>query len=201
MVTVPLIMLAIPSLVIGYFTIDPMLFGDYFKGRHFHQCSNLHPAMAELGQEFHGAGAMALHALTTLPFWLAFSGVALSWFFYMKRPDIPAAIKERFSLIYTILENKYGFDTFNDWFFAGGARKLGNLLWRYGDVKLIDGFFVNGTRTWWAGSRGVIRHVPVRLHLPLRVCHDYRRVCLDHLVCRAADATVTNKYKGIGILC
>ena len=142
-VTVPLILLAIPSLVIGYFTIQPMLFGDYFKDAIYINAV-AHPAMAELHEEFHGAFAMAVHSLTTLPFWLAFSGVALSWFFYMKRPDIPAAIKERFSLIYTILDNKYGFDTFNDWFFAGGSRKLGNLLWRYGDVKLIDGFFVNG---------------------------------------------------------
>jgi NADH-quinone oxidoreductase subunit L len=142
-VTVPLILLAIPSLVIGYLTIQPMLFGDYFKDAIYINAV-AHPAMAELHEEFHGAFAMALHSLTTLPFWLAFSGVALSWFFYMKRPDIPAAIKERFSLIYTILDNKYGFDIFNDWFFAGGARKLGNLLWRYGDVKLIDGFFVNG---------------------------------------------------------
>ena len=142
-VTVPLILLAIPSLVIGYFTIQPMLFGDYFKDAIYINAV-AHPAMAELHEEFRGAFAMAVHSLTTLPFWLAFSGVALSWFFYMKRPDIPAAIKERFSLIYTILDNKYGFDTFNDWFFAGGSRKLGNLLWRYGDVKLIDGFFVNG---------------------------------------------------------
>ncbi|HUW29949.1 MAG TPA: NADH-quinone oxidoreductase subunit L [Sulfuriferula sp.] len=155
-VTLPLIMLAIPSLVIGYFTIDPMLYGDYFKGAIFIN-SDLHPAMAELGQEFHGAGAMALHALTSLPFWLAFSGVALSWIFYMKRPDIPAAIKERFSLIYAILENKYGFDIFNDWFFAGGARKLGNILWRYGDVKLIDGFFVNGAAHVVGWFSGVIR--------------------------------------------
>ncbi|MHB1175182.1 MAG: NADH-quinone oxidoreductase subunit L [Sulfuriferula sp.] len=142
-VTVPLIMLAIPSLVIGYFTIQPMLFGDYFKGAIFIN-STLHPAMEELAHEFHGAGAMALHSLTSLPLWLAVAGVAVSWFFYMKRPDIPAAIKQRFSLIYTIMENKYGFDIFNDWFFAGGARRLGNLLWRYGDVKVIDGFFVNG---------------------------------------------------------
>ena len=143
-VTVPLILLAIPSLVIGYLTIQPMLFGDYFKDAIYINAV-AHPAMAELHEEFHGAFAMAVHGLTTLPFWLAFTGVALSWFFYMKRPDIPAAIKERFSLIYTILDNKYGFDIFNDWFFAGGARKLGNLLWRYGDVKLIDGFFVNGS--------------------------------------------------------
>lgn len=155
-VTVPLIMLAIPSLVIGYFTIQPMLFGDYFKGAIFIN-STLHPAMEELAHEFHGAGAMALHSLTYLPLWLAVAGVGISWFFYMKRPDIPAAIKQRFSLIYTIMENKYGFDIFNDWFFAGGARKLGNLLWRYGDVKVIDGFFVNGAARVVGWLSGVIR--------------------------------------------
>ncbi|MES2406394.1 MAG: NADH-quinone oxidoreductase subunit L [Pseudomonadota bacterium] len=155
-VTVPLIMLAIPSLVIGYFTIQPMLFGDYFKGAIFIN-STLHPATEELAHEFHGAGAMALHSLTSLPLWLAVAGVGISWFFYMKRPDIPAAIKQRFSLIYTIMENKYGFDIFNDWFFAGGARKLGNLLWRYGDVKVIDGFFVNGAARVVGWLSGVIR--------------------------------------------
>jgi NADH-quinone oxidoreductase subunit L len=156
-VTVPLILLAIPSLVIGYFTIQPMLFGDYFKDAIYINAV-AHPAMAELHEEFHGAFAMAVHGLTTLPFWLAFSGVALSWFFYMKRPDIPAAIRERFSLVYTILENKYGFDIFNDWFFAGGSRKLGNLLWRYGDVKLIDGFFVNGAARTVGWFSKLIRH-------------------------------------------
>ena len=156
-VTVPLILLAIPSLVIGYFTIQPMLFGDYFKDAIYINAV-AHPAMAELHEEFHGAFAMAVHGLTTLPFWLAFSGVALSWFFYMKRPDIPAAIRERFSLVYTIMENKYGFDIFNDWFFAGGSRKLGNLLWRYGDVKLIDGFFVNGAARTVGWFSRLIRH-------------------------------------------
>ena len=141
-VTFPLIMLAIPSLIIGYMTIQPMLFGEYFKGAI--TVSEAHPAMAELAREFHGAAAMALHALSTLPFWLAVAGVALSWFFYMKRPDIPALIKERFSLIYMILDRKYGFDDFYDWFFAGGARKLGGGFWKFGDVAVIDGFFVNG---------------------------------------------------------
>jgi NADH-quinone oxidoreductase subunit L len=159
-VTLPLVMLAIPSVVIGYLAIEPMLFGEYFKGA-IH-ISDKHPAMEELAHEFHGAAAMAMHAVTTLPFWLALGGVALSWFFYMKRPDIPEAIKNRFSLVYTILENKYGFDAFNDWFFAGGARKIGAGFFRFGDVAVIDGFFVNGsarmvalfsriTREWQSG--------------------------------------------------
>ena len=143
-ITVPLILLAIPSLAVGYFAIEPMLFGDFFKGAIYIN-PELHPAMEELRNEFHGASAMAVHSLTSLPLWLAISGVALAWFFYMKRPDIPAAIKQRFIVIYNILDNKYGFDTFNEWFFAGGARALGGIFWRIGDVKIIDGFFVNGT--------------------------------------------------------
>ncbi len=142
-VTFPLIMLAIPSLAIGYLTIQPVLFGDYFNGA-IHIAHN-HPAMEELAAEFHGAFAMAIHALTTLPFWLAVSGVVVSWFFYLKRPDIPEMLKNRFSLVYGILERKYGFDEFNDWFFAGGARALGRGLWKVGDVTLIDGLMVNGT--------------------------------------------------------
>ena len=143
-VTLPLILLAIPSVLIGYFAIEPMLFGDYFKGAIFVN-NELHPAMEALRHEFHGATAMVIHSLTSLPLWLAVSGVALSWFFYMKRPDIPAAIKQRFIVIYNILDNKYGFDTFNAWFFAGGARALGGFFWRVIDMKIIDGFFVNGT--------------------------------------------------------
>ncbi|MBU1689946.1 MAG: NADH-quinone oxidoreductase subunit L [Gammaproteobacteria bacterium] len=142
-VTLPLILLAIPSAVIGYITIQPMLFGDYFQGAIF--VSGNHPAMQELMHEFHGAFSMAIHALTTLPFWLALAGAGTAWFFYMKRPDIPEAIKQRFSLIYSVLERKYGFDEFNDWFFAGGARLIGRSLWKGGDVAVIDGFFVNGT--------------------------------------------------------
>lgn len=155
-ITVPLILLAIPSVMIGYVAIEPMLFGDFFKSAIYIN-PELHPAMEELKNEFHGASAMAMHSLTSLPLWLAVSGVALSWFFYMKRPDIPAAIKQRFSLIYSILDNKYGFDSFNEWFFAGGARKLGGFFWRVGDVKIIDGFFVNGTANLIGWFSTVIR--------------------------------------------
>ncbi len=142
-VTLPLIMLAIPSVIIGYIGIEPMLFSEYFKGVIFvdHEA---HPAMETLAHHFHGAVAMATHAVTTAPFWLALSGVALSWFFYMKRPDIPAAIKARFEWLYTILDNKYYFDKFNEAVFAGGARLLGKGLWKGGDVAVIDGL-INGS--------------------------------------------------------
>ena len=143
-ITLPLILLAIPSVLIGYFAIRPLLFGDYFTGV-IYVNATLHPAMTVLKDEFHGATAMALHSLTGLPVWLAAAGVALAWLFYIKRLDMPATIKQRFSMIYNILDNKYGFDIFNDWFFARGARALGNFFWRVGEVKIIDGFFVNGT--------------------------------------------------------
>jgi NADH-quinone oxidoreductase subunit L len=143
-VTLPLVLLAIPSVVIGYIGIGPMLAGDYFKGV-IHVDSQAHPALSQFLEHFHGAAAMGLHAFSTPPFYLALAGVALSWFFYMKRPDIPAAIQRRFSAIHTLFENKYYFDKFNEVFFAGGARVLGKAFWRGGDVAVIDGVMVNGS--------------------------------------------------------
>jgi len=143
-VTVPLIALAIPSVVIGYITIEPMLYGGFFKGAIFYNLA-AHPTMRELAHHFHGAVTMGLHAFTMLPFLLAAAGVGLSWFFTMRRPDLAEAIKQRFALVYSILDNKYGFDAFNEKYLAGGARWIGGKLWQIGDVKVIDGFFVNGT--------------------------------------------------------
>lgn len=142
--TLPLVMLAIPSVLIGYFTVSPMLFDEWF-GTSILIDAAKHPAMEELAHEFHGPIAMALHGIASLPFLLAMSGVVLSWFFYLKRPDIPAAIKQRFMPIYTLLDNKYYFDKFNDFVFAGGARLIGKGLWKGGDQVLIDGVMVNGS--------------------------------------------------------
>jgi NADH-quinone oxidoreductase subunit L len=141
-VTVPLILLAIPSVFIGFFTIKPMLFGEWFE-RAIH-ISEAHPGMEELAHEFHGAVAMALHGFTTLPFMLAMAGVILSYVFYMVAPQIPAAIMRTFKPIYVLLDNKYYFDKFNEVFFAGGARLLGTGLWKGGDQGVIDGLVVNG---------------------------------------------------------
>ncbi len=157
-ITLPLVLLAIPSIAIGYIAIEPMLFGDFFKGV-IHIDNAAHPAMSVLATHFHGALAMAIHGLQTWPFWLALAGVATSWFFYMKRPDIPAAIRSRFDLIYRILDNKYGFDSFNDKFFAAGSRLLGDKLWQIGDVKLIDGAIVNGTARLIGRISGVVRQL------------------------------------------
>jgi len=157
-VTLPLVLLAIPSVVIGYLAIEPMLYGGWF-GHAFFFNHEAHPAMEELAHEFHGAAAMAVHALTTLPFWLAVGGVGSAYYLYMVRPELPQKIRERFNLLYVILERKYGFDEFNDWFFAGGARLLGGRLWRWGDVAAIDGALVNGSARLVGHIAAIVRHL------------------------------------------
>ncbi|NMG15674.1 NADH-quinone oxidoreductase subunit L [Aromatoleum bremense] len=142
-VTLPLVLLAIPSVVIGFFTIEPMLFGEWFKGVIYVGAN--HVGLSELAENFHGPVAMAIHGLQTAPFWLAMGGVGLAWFFYMVRPDIPAAIQRTFRPVHALLENKYFFDRINEIVFAGGSRQLGKGLWKGGDQGLIDGVAVNGT--------------------------------------------------------
>ncbi|MDO8702035.1 MAG: NADH-quinone oxidoreductase subunit L [Undibacterium sp.] len=142
-VWLPLVLLAIPSVIIGFLTIEPMLFGNFFHGVII--VDEAHHAMEELKHEFHGPVAMAMHALSTLPFWLALAGVATSYYFYMVKPAIPAAIKRNAGVIYTLLDNKYYMDRFNEVVFSGGARLLGGGLWNVGDKGLIDGLVVNGS--------------------------------------------------------
>ena len=155
-VTVPLVLLAIPSVVIGFLAIEPMLFGDFFKGAIFIN-SEKHPAMEELAKAFHGPAQMAWHALTTLPFLLALAGVLTSYYMYMVNPALPAAIKARVMPIYTLLENKYYLDWFNENVLARGARALGTGLWKAGDQFLIDGVVVNGSWKVVAWVSGVAR--------------------------------------------
>ena len=143
-VTAPLLLLAIPSVVIGFLTIQPMLFGDFLRDAITVDLAR-HPAMEELAHEFHGALAMAGHGLLTPPFWLALSGVLVAWWFYMKQPSIPAAIKARSGLLMRVLENKYYMDWINENLIAAGARLLGRGLWKGGDQGLIDGLAVNGS--------------------------------------------------------
>lgn len=165
-ITVPLILLAIPSLLIGYFTVETMLYGDFFKGVIFVD-SAVHPAMPALTHEWHtvfqSATGMALHGLLSLPFLLAASGTGLAWFFYMKRPDIPAKIQLKYSAINKILENKYGFDSFNERIFAAGSRFLGSKLWQIGDVRIIDGAMVNGTANLIGRFSGIVRQLQTGL--------------------------------------
>ena len=179
-VTAPLVLLAIPSVVIGYLTIGPMLFGDFFKDSIFVNGA-LHPAMAALAEEFHGPVAMALHGLQTAPFWLALAGVALSYYMYMVNPALPAAIKRACMPIYTLLENKYYLDWFNENVLAKGARGLGFGLWKAGDQAVIDGAVVNGSWKligWVAGAvrrmqTGFIYHYALLMILGVFVLMTY----------------------------
>ena len=143
MVTLPLVLLAIPSVVIGFLTIAPMLHGDFFKGVIF--VADQHTAMAELSHEFHGAAAMGLHALTTLPFALALAGVVSAWYCYLINPAVPAWFFRTFSPLHKLLDNKYYMDKINEFVFAGGARQVGTGLSVAGDRTLIDGLMVNGS--------------------------------------------------------
>jgi NADH-quinone oxidoreductase subunit L len=143
-VTAPLILLALPSVFIGYITIGPMLHGEFFKDSIVVDAAR-HPAMAEIGKQFHGALAMATHSLSTLPLWLAVGGVVTAWWFYLKQPSIPAAIKRTFAPLYKLLDNKYYMDWINEHVLAAGARLLGMGLWKGGDVALIDGVAINGS--------------------------------------------------------
>ena len=156
-VTIPLILLAIPSLVIGYLTMAPLIANNWFGSSIV--VLEQHEAMAELAKEFHGAAQMGLHAFTSAPFWLALGGAALAWLFYLKRPELPERIVSRMRALYALLDNKYYFDRFNDWFFAGGARLIGNLLSFVGDRTVIDGFFVNGSARVVGAAAAVIRYL------------------------------------------
>ena len=157
-VTVPLVLLAIPSVVVGFMFIQPMLFGDFFKDVIFVDAAK-HPAMAKLGEIFHGPVAMALHGLQTAPFWLALAGVALSYYMYMVNPALPAGIKARVQPLYRLLENKYYLDWINENILAKGARALGVGLWKVGDQAIIDGGVVNGSWKLVGAISGVVRWV------------------------------------------
>lgn len=157
-VTVPLVLLAIPSVVVGFMFIQPMLFGDFFKDVIFVDAAK-HPAMAKLGEIFHGPVAMALHGLQTAPFWLALAGVALSYYMYMINPALPAGIKARVQPLYRLLENKYYLDWINENILAKGARALGVGLWKVGDQAIIDGGVVNGSWKLVGAISGVVRWV------------------------------------------
>jgi NADH-quinone oxidoreductase subunit L len=157
-VTAPLILLAIPSVLIGFMAIQPMLFGEFLKDAIFVDAAK-HPAMAALAKDFHGASAMALHGVQTLPFWLALGGVATAWWFYLKQPAIPAAIGKALSPIVRVLENKYYLDWFNENVLAKGSRLIGTGLWKGGDQAVIDGTLVNGSARLVGRIAGLVRQL------------------------------------------
>jgi NADH-quinone oxidoreductase subunit L len=142
-VTLPLVLLAIPSIVIGWPTIGPLLFEGWFDGA-IHVLPG-HDTLGHLGEHWHGPGAFLLHGLQSPAVWLAAAGVLAAWYLYLKRPELAATLRERAGALYTLLANKYYFDDFNEKVLAGGSRALGRILWRGGDVGVIDGAAVNGS--------------------------------------------------------
>ena len=115
--------------------------------------------LEHIGEHYTSQLGFIAHGVMALPFWLAMAGLATAWYFYEKRPDIPEALKNKFAQLHKILINKYYADIFNDFFFAGGARGLGRLLWNIGDVKLIDGLIVNGSARTVGWISSVIRNM------------------------------------------
>jgi NADH-quinone oxidoreductase subunit L len=140
-VTLPLILLAIPSVITGLF-IGQMVFGDFFGASIF--VLEEHDVLGHHAANYHGIWGFISHGVTALPFWLAMAGVAMAYFLYMLRPDIPMRMHQKFNWLYRIMDNKYGFDRFNEVIFSGGARVIGRVLWKVGDEAIIDGTVVNG---------------------------------------------------------
>jgi NADH-quinone oxidoreductase subunit L len=143
-VTVPLVLLAIPSVAIGFLTIGPMVFGDFFQDAIYTNAA-LHPAFSMFAETFDGPVAMALHAFSTLPFWLALGGAVSAWYMYLINPAVPAAIGRTLKPVVTLLENKYYLDWFNENVIARGARALGTGLWKGGDRGVIECGVVNAS--------------------------------------------------------
>ena len=155
-VWVPLVLLAIPSVIIGAIGVGALVGGDFFSGSILVD-AQVHPAMEELAREFPGALAMAVDGLTRVPFWLAAAGAGLAWFLYLKQPGLPEVLRARVPVLYRLLDHKYYLDRINEVVFAGGARWIGTGFWKEGDVALIDGIMVNGTAHMVARLARLIR--------------------------------------------
>ena len=151
----PLVLLAIPSLALGWFATKSVVFGDWFEGAiHVAAKNNV---LESVGEEFHGVVSFALHGFLAVPFWLAVAGFLVAWFCYIKSPETPARLVETFKVPYRVLVRKYGFDELYINGFAAGGRGLGRFLWQIGDVRLIDGLVVNGTAKTIGRVAGAVR--------------------------------------------
>lgn len=157
MVTVPLVALAIPSLLIGALTVGPVLFGGYFGHSILVRQGN--DVLSAVGADFGGPVRFALHGLIKAPFWFAAAGVATAWLFFLKRPELAEEAAQRLRPLYTILTHKYYFDWFNEKVLAALTRGVGVGLWKAGDEGLIDGAMVNGTAAAVGWFGGIVRRV------------------------------------------
>ncbi len=156
-VTVPLILLAIPSAIIGWLTIEGVLFSSYFDN--IIVVGAERGAMAALTEIFHGPFSFVLHGFAGLPIYLAAAGVFAAWYIYMKNPSIAEQAQQKLAVVHKLLDNKYYFDRFNQAVFATGSRAIGMLLWRLGDALMIDGLIVNGSARVVGWVSSVVRHV------------------------------------------
>ena len=157
-ITVPLIVLAIPSVIIGYLTIEPMLFTGWLENSIYIDAS-AHGSLVALKEHFHSAFGLMLHAIVTVPFWMMVGGSLAAWVFTLYRPDWAKKIQERFHRTNYVLKSLYGFDRLNDIVFVNGSRKLGEFLWRISDMTIIDQFVVNGSARLMRFMGSVIRPV------------------------------------------
>lgn len=154
----PLILLAIPSVFIGWFTIKPLLFGEYFDGAI--QVLPQHDVLAQLSEGFHGSWDFLLHSFTaSLAFYMAFLGFSVAWLLYIKFPEIPNKIHKKMRAIVVVLEEKYFFDTLWMKVFPSIGKSIGRILWKQGDEKMIDGVLVNGTAYGIRSIASVIRNI------------------------------------------
>ena len=160
-VTVPLILLAVPSVVVGWMFVEPMLYGAHYGGS-IHVAPD-HDVLGRMQASWHGAGAMVLHAFVTAPFWLAALGVATAWYLWCRRPDLPGRIADRFRTLHTVLARKYYFDELYESVLAAFGRAVGGGLWQVGDVRLIDGLAVNGSARGVGWLSGVVRRLQTGL--------------------------------------
>jgi len=156
-VTVPLIVLAFFSVVIGWLTIEPMLFGDYFKDVIF--VNESHDVLKHVGEHYTGQWAMIQHGVASWPFVLAMTGVGSAWYIYMKDPKIAENAKQKFSFIYNMLDKKYWMDELYVKVFSDGSRALGKGFWKAGDVTIIDGLIINGSAKAVGWFASIVRHV------------------------------------------
>jgi NADH-quinone oxidoreductase subunit L len=146
-VTVPLVLLAIPSLAAGW-VVGPVVYGDFFGG-----------SLVRGDEAFHGLVSYTLHGFTALPFWFAIAGIVTAWYLYRKNPAMPKRVAMAFGPLYALVERKYGFDELYSWLFAGGAVAFGKGFWKGGDQRLIDGLMVNGSARLVGWFSSVVRLV------------------------------------------
>ena len=156
-VTLPLIILAFFSVVIGWVTIEPMLFGGYFSEAI--SVKPEHDVLSHVGEHYSGQWAMIQHGIFSLPFLLAMSGVASAWYIYMKNPQIAVTASEKLSFVYKALDKKYWIDELYVKVFSDGSRELGKGFWKAGDMMIIDGLIINGSAKVVGWFAGVVRHI------------------------------------------